>query len=77
MRVKERCELGGFMLEREGSESAQDERQDEDGEQKADCVKELGSGLKRGHLWNGSLPIPFSPPDWTKRRGEIQAKRPR
>lgn len=51
MRVKEGCEPSSFMLERESSESAEDERQDEDGEPKADRMKELEFGLKRGHLW--------------------------
>lgn len=53
------------MLEREGSESTEDERQDEDGEPEADRVKELGFGLKRGHLWEmGAYPHRFPRQNW-------------
>lgn len=48
MRVKEGCEPDGFMFEREGSESAEDESQDKERKPKAYSAENLSICLKRG-----------------------------
>ena len=46
MRVKERCEPDGFMFEREGSESAEDESQDKERKPKAYGAENLSPCLE-------------------------------
>jgi hypothetical protein len=64
MRVKEGCEPAGFMLEWKSCESTEDESQDEEREPEADRTKKLRFGLKRRHLWDGSLPGSFPTRIW-------------
>ena len=48
MGVEEGCEPGGFLLEREGGEAAEDEASDEDGEPKTKGTEEFGLRLEGG-----------------------------
>jgi hypothetical protein len=54
---EEGCQPGGFLLEREGGEAAEDQAKDEEGEPEADGPEQFGFGLAgRWHVWrNGSL----------------------
>jgi hypothetical protein len=46
--VEEGCQPGGFLLEREGGEAAEDEPKDEEGEPEADGADELRLSLELG-----------------------------
>ena len=50
--VEEGCKPGGFLLEGEGGESAEDEAKDEEGEPETDGAEELRLSLELGcHVW--------------------------